>query len=389
MITIDQAIERLLCDMPRLGYSAASLVTAKQHCERFRRRFQAKQLGDTAELVASEDPKAPVTYRRLLALMHGESPRWKPRSGNKTLLSAYYSSIVRQMDDSGMWSSGSVRRQAVSAARSFFRWLSDRRLQSLDSVTLDTVRTYYLAKASGMRNVKNLRFSLKAACGFLKGTGLIRLDCSPVFALRPPAYGRLLPALRPDEVARVLEAINRQTAAGKRDYALVLLGVTTGMRASDIVHLKLRDIDWRNGTIALVQGKTSRFLSLPLLKGVGEAVQDYVLNARPSSGSDRLFLTTHAPYTEIAGNSMSSMFARLCARAGVPRAPHDGKSFHSLRRAAGTNLTAGGVPLPTVSQVLGHRSLRSAESYLCVDARSLRKCALGFAGIEPKGLKWN
>ena len=389
MTTTGNAMDMLLGEMKRLGYSVGTISLAKRQCLRFTQEPGFMDRGKDESKYNELGKGAPAACRRLVALMRGEPPQWKPLNDRATALGPYYTSVVRQMSEAECWTSDSARMQAVSAARLFFRWLEARKCRNLETVTPAIVRSYYIGKASEVRMPKNLRFALKLVCEFLNRRGFVDSDCSCVFALRPPSYSRLLPALGPDEIAKVLDAIDRRTAVGRRDYAFVLIGATTGMRLSDIASIRLRDIDWRNGTMGFVQGKTSRFQSLPLLQGVGEAVRDYILHGRPRSDSDRLFLTACAPHTEIARSTMSTMFARRCAAAGLQRTPRDGRSFHSLRRSVGSGLVKSGVPLPTVSQVLGHRSLRSAENYLSSDVASLRECALGFAGIEPKGLSWN
>lgn len=94
----------------------------------------------------------------------------------------------------------------------------------------------------------------------------------------------------PVELNLILKQVNTETPAGKRDYAIIQLGITSGLRAGDITNLKLTDIDWKNNEIHLIQGKTKQPLSLPLEEHTGNAIIDYVLNGRPKSESSYMFL---------------------------------------------------------------------------------------------------
>ena len=88
-----------------------------------------------------------------------------------------------------------------------------------------------------------------------------------------------------DTVTRMLDVIDRGNPAGKRDYAMILLGARLGLRTMDIKHLKLDNLKWQNNRIEFMQSKTSRMQSLPLLPDVGWAIIDYLKNGRPKVDS--------------------------------------------------------------------------------------------------------
>ena len=98
----------------------------------------------------------------------------------------------------------------------------------------------------------------------------------------------------------MLQWIVRQLS-GKRNYAMLLLALRTGLRSIDIVNLKLGDIQWKRNTIEIVQAKTGTPLVLPLLTDVGNAIADYILNGRPDSQQPYIFLRTQAPYRKLSG----------------------------------------------------------------------------------------
>ena len=93
-----------------------------------------------------------------------------------------------------------------------------------------------------------------------------------------------------EELNKIFSVIDRATVMGKRDYAMILLSATTGMRAVDIIHLKLTDIAWRKGEIRIIQKKTKHEAIMPLVKTAADALEDYILNGRPDSEYTEIFL---------------------------------------------------------------------------------------------------
>lgn len=104
----------------------------------------------------------------------------------------------------------------------------------------------------------------------------------------------------PEEIRQLLTVINRRTAIGKRDYAMILLAALLGMRAGDICALKFREIDWRKRVITYTQQKSGKVNTLPLLPPIGEAIIDYLKNGRLDSDCDNVFIRHIHPYGAIA-----------------------------------------------------------------------------------------
>jgi integrase len=197
---------------------------------------------------------------------------------------------------------------------------------------------------------------------------------------------KMYPAASHEDIATVLGMIDRSTLMGKRDYAIVLLGVVTGMRAVDIKNLKLSNIDWPNGDIKIVQSKTGNTNVLPLTTDVGDAVKDYILHARPNTLDDSVFIRLRPPYVALYDAwSIGDIWDRYRQRAGLERTAFDGRGFHSLRRALGKNMVTAGVSVYDAAQTMGDADMRSVKKYIALDSEHLAECALDFAGIIPKG----
>ena len=149
------------------------------------------------------------------------------------------------------------------------------------------------------------------------------------------------------------------------------------------LNIKLSDIDWRKSEIHIVQGKTQVPISLPLQKGVGAALADYILNGRPESKSPQIFLRSLAPFQGFKdGVSVACVLRRRMEAAGIFHKLGDGKTMHGIRRMLGTQMTMEGVPVTTVAQVLGHQNTDATRPYIALDIEGLRECALGFDSLE-------
>lgn len=183
-----------------------------------------------------------------------------------------------------------------------------------------------------------------------------------------------------DEIARVFQSINSDTAIGKRDYAMFMIATVTGMRSIDISELQLSDIDWVAGEIQITQKKTDAPLALPLTHDTGEALRNYILHGRPRSNFGNIFLTLRPPIQPLGRRGIYSAFNRVREIAGFRKRP-----FHDLRHAVGTSMVVAGIPVTTVAQVLGHTEISSTKQYISLDSTHLKECSLGLAGIEQTG----
>jgi integrase/recombinase XerD len=181
-----------------------------------------------------------------------------------------------------------------------------------------------------------------------------------------------------DEVRRVLAAIDRASATGKRDYAMILATARLGLRICDLRQLELGDLDWRAKQITIVQQKTGRPLSLPLLDDVGWAIIDYIKGGRPETGCSKVFVKHRHPFDTFgSASSIASRLSRHAARAGIEFGADEVCGMHSLRGALAVAMIGNGAPMPVVSAVLGHASSdTTAAYYLRFDVDRLRCCAL-------------
>jgi integrase/recombinase XerD len=147
-----------------------------------------------------------------------------------------------------------------------------------------------------------------------------------------------------------------------------------GLRGAEVAALELGDLDWHAGE-AIIHGKAARIDRLPLPVATGEALADYLTQARPRCGSTAVLITMCAPYEGISAHVVRQTMYRVCERAGLPRL-----GAHRLRHALATDLLRAGGSLAEVGQILRHRSALATSIYAKVDERSLAALVRPFPG---------
>lgn len=179
----------------------------------------------------------------------------------------------------------------------------------------------------------------------------------------------------PDEIRKLEESISRTSNVGKRDYAMVTLCSRLGLRVSDVANLSFKDINWENNSINIIQYKTGNPLTLPLLPIVGNAIIDYLKNARPKSTSSKIFLSCRPPYGEMNPGSVHSAIAVAFRDSGVDFGDrHHGG--HALRFSLAQRMLDKSTPIPIISETLGHTKVDTTRTYVRIDLTHIMGCVL-------------
>jgi len=247
------------------------------------------------------------------------------------------------------------------------------RLRTLGAGDLETFLQTLGARV-GRATLQHAVAHLRSFLRFLAAHGEIapgldaQLDTPRVYRLE-----QLPRALPWPTVQAFLRAIDRTTPGGRRDYAMFLLVTTYGLRASEVVGLRLDDIAWRAGELSIVQGKTDTPLLLPLMREAGEALLDYLRYGRPASMSRAVFLRLRAPAGTLKPTALCEAFQAWVRRSGLP-IPFHGP--HCLRHSYAVHLLRQGTALKTIGDVLGHRSAEATCAYLRLAVDDLRDVAL-------------
>jgi len=201
----------------------------------------------------------------------------------------------------------------------------------------------------------------------------------------------LLPVARPatapppkhlttEQLDRLLRTMDRRSPLGRRDYAIVLCLARLGLRAGEIVHLKLEEVDWHQGTLRICQAKSRRANLLPLPQAVGQAWVSYLRRGRPQTALREVFVSDHQPARAMTSNSVSKVVTRALVRAGLGL---PSRGAHLLRHTVATHLVQKGASLKAVADLLGHRQLQTTLIYAKVNQPMLASVAQPWPEVQP------
>src|SRR5260221_9872427 len=228
------------------------------------------------------------------------------------------------------------------------------------------------------KTVEQKLCAVRSFLRFASDAGLVDAAClEAVPAARSSRQARIPSVWDPGEVARIVEAIDRDNPCGKRDYAIILLITRLGLRGVDIRRLEFADFDWPGNRLAVTQAKTGHRVQLPLLKEVGWAVIDYIRHGRPGSDCPLVFLRHLAPIGPFSDQDhLHQILVQHARGARRPVSEKRRHGMHSLRHTLATRLLEGGTPVEQIADILGHQSVQSTGVYLKAPLGLLASCAL-------------
>jgi site-specific recombinase XerD len=313
-----------------------------------------------------------------LKFAHGQwPPNQKPVTQAERLQHQLCEQYVRWMIDVRGLAPATISERRKEACR-FLTWLRTNRL-GLAALKVDHVDRYLKERAHGWR-----RSSIKAATDWLRiflrwlhSIGQTNRDLSTaVIGPSMYAFASIPSALRFEDTKEILAAARRDaTAKGIRDHAILMLLSLYGMRAGEIVALRLDDIDWRKEVIRLHHAKTGATSYLPLMPEVGNAILKYLQKARPKTSFRQIFIRTRAPYRPFpTGAGLYNIVRKRLDTAGVVTSGRRGP--HAFRHTRAVSMLRARVPLKEIGDVLGHRSVTSTMIYLKLAVDDLRAIAL-------------
>jgi site-specific recombinase XerD len=185
-------------------------------------------------------------------------------------------------------------------------------------------------------------------------------------------------AISPEHAQRAIDSCDLNTRVGLRDRAVLLLLARLGLRAHEIIALRLEDCDWDSGHLR-VRGKSGREQLLPIPVDVGAAIAAYLQQGRPTSKGRHLFLRSMAPICGLMpGSDAIGTIVRYALQRAKVDAPHRGS--HQFRHALAVRMLQGGASLHEIGQVLRHQSPQSTSIYARVDINALHSVAMPWPG---------
>lgn len=307
-------------------------------------------------------------------------PQYPVCGAYETLMDEFRQELLKKLG------SGTVRVGMV-IVRQFLHFLEQSGTTDAARITTKNVLDFVRQEAPNHKgSMAKLLRTMRKFVRFLRSKGIVDLDADRFLENAGRCRQKALPCFTDDELLLIFNQIDRSTDMGRRDYAIFLVSLRIGLRASDISKLKLTDISWTEKTVRVVQKKTKAALELPLPVDVGNAIADYILHSRYKTDNPYIFLKLReSPSdTPIEPTSFNGYLRKYMEAAGIERTGWDGKSFHALRRTAGTKMVTSGVPVSTVAQVLGHNSIESSKRYISLDTERLRECCLDLGAMHTR-----
>jgi site-specific recombinase XerD len=269
----------------------------------------------------------------------------------------------------------------------FLGWLGERATrEKLFDLTLIDVDSYIKDRATSLCRI-SLKGVVEKMRSFLRWLHMTRQTArdlsSTVIAPSIYAHESIPCAIRAEDAKKVLAAAQGDiTPKGLRDYAILQLLSTYGVRAGEISALRLEDVDWRKEILRIRHSKTGATSYLPLLSEVGEAVLRYLENSRPKTHFREIFIRCKAPYRPFTRSAaVHGLVSCRIVAAGVSTTGKHGP--HIFRHARAVSLLRAMVPMKQIGDLLGHRSADSTVDYLKLATEDLRAVAMEI----PTGVK--
>lgn len=267
-----------------------------------------------------------------------------------------------------------------SISRVFLDYLAQKSFTSFENLSMLQCSGYLNTLAGyGFKTVEQNVCGLRHFLRFLQDKGCLNRDLASEIHMPKISKSAKIPsAWTAEELKGMIQAIDRTSPTGKRDYAMILLACILGLRISDIKNLRFQNFDWNGKRLSVVQHKTHKPLTLPIPDAVGWAVIDYIQNGRPKYfETDFVFVKHMPPFDPLGDNDhMQQQIVRYMNKAGIRRDKNKHSGFHSLRHSAGSMLLDMETPLPVITTILGHSDIDITGIYLKTDLQKLKECVL-------------
>ena len=317
-----------------------------------------------------------LSLSRAYQVLGRDPPRWKTnvaaRPTATPLLCAFASHLLDFRGDTEV--TAHIRLKHANQLQSYLRehgrsW-RNMKLTDVDAFLIDCSRRYARATTT------LIACSVRAFMRFLLATGRSKIDlAASVIAPVQRKHERPPRALPWEDVQRLLRSVDRSSARGLRDHAMLLLMSTYGLGAGEVIRLRLDDVDWTSATLQIVRPKTGVAVTLPLLPALARVLARYARDGRPPLTPTRhLFVRMKMPFEPLSSASAVSHILVKHAKAAGLHAPYLGS--HVLRHSHASRQIDLGARPKVVSDILGHRGSESISAYVRIATERLREVSL-------------
>lgn len=347
--------------------------------EQFRRRHR-------------RDPACERTWRSsfrapVYSLLRMENPQWPPPTPACNTQERFRTELC---EGYGRWiidvqgqSTATVRKNGAEVRR-FLQWLQENAgVASLRQLKIENIDAYLAWRFPDLRRATRhgVCTCLRSFFRYLRAAKLIHRDLAAAVSTPSLYQFEDIPrAFTQAQIDAVLATTRRdRSQTGLRDHARLLMLATYGVRAGEVLRLRLEDIDWREERLRIRQSKTGIESFLPLMPAVGEALLKYLKEGRPETNRREVFLRVRAPFTPLVGSaSLAGIILRRLRESGIEVKGRHGA--HAFRFARALSMLRASVSPKWIGDVLGHRSSSSTQTYLRLATEDLRALSLEVPG---------
>lgn len=406
-ILLNEAIPALVCELESAGLRPATINHYRRAYRKFEKYAKAKgqtkassELEESFTAIMSDKMRMKVlhprefrTYRRAARMLvdYGTTGSFTWRTYSFIRQPVPDSKKFRTFQKEYLISLGTIGRSisTIKAARNisshFFIFLERSGCVNLAHLTPKLILKFFPYMRSSYQST-SMGFVASKIRGILWYLYEIEpdIDIDLLLLAIPSRWAikkKVIPLISNNEMLKI-SSVLRDPATLKRDRAIMLLAIRTGMRTVDINNLRFNSIDWIHDCITLVQIKTKEPLELPLVPEVGNAIADYILNERPETEVPYIFVSLNSPYQKLSTRSACyGTVARIMERAQI-RTNGERKGINLFRHTVASRMLEQKVPITIISSVLGHTCKESTDRYLSTNKKQLKQCILSLEGFE-------
>lgn len=260
----------------------------------------------------------------------------------------------------------------------FFNYLEQKNIKHLSNLKQYNVTEFLnncIAKYS-KAYFNKIAYFVREYLNYLFDNNVIDFTGNDVIPKLNTCYSTPIPTTYSvDEIRKVLNAVDKATKVGKRDYLILLLLSSYGLRIGDICNMKIKNFNFETNKLTFVQKKTNKMIELPLFDEIKYAFIDYLKNSRPKFESEYLLITYTKPYRNYDKKGLRDIVPRYLKIANINTSGKK-KGAHTLRHSLASNMLSNGSNIKQISDVLGHNYISTSNLYLTINIQKLQELSL-------------
>lgn len=271
--------------------------------------------------------------------------------------------------------SQNTTKSKVLYAKRISSWFYQNKITQLSNITREDILIFTNIFMDKSHRVKERHFYvLKQFLEYLFIENILQKNLSIyVPTVKKESRKKVPTYLKTKDIQAILDNIDIDTSLGKRDYCIILLSSRYGLRVSEILNIKLKDIDWINNRISVKQLKNHNLNLLPLTREIGWAIINYIKESRPKCNNEYLFVKMRYPFDKM---TQFNQFNKYFDKANINIVEENKKGIHNLRHSLATNMIDSSIPLSIISSTLGDTLETTSNTYIRTSEKLLCECTL-------------